>query len=250
MAGKLPAFLFYPGDWVREPSLRLCTHQDKGVFIDMLCLMFECDERGVLATGGRPWTDEQVSAAIGGPQDATLDCIRRLLAMGVVSRNQAGAILSRRMVRDEQARCANAERQRKHRNAQRNTDRNAGVTHHVTAMSEDETEDETENEDLGKRKAGYPDAFEQFWQAFPSGRRKGKRGAFASWERAVKRADSETIMAAAVEYAASGEGRGEFVKMPATWLNQDCWEDDRAAWNPSKQSGGTPQIAQLTDDDA
>lgn len=103
-AKKLPAFQFYPGDWLKEPRLKVCSHATKGVFIDVLCLMFECEERGVLATAGRAWSETEIARAVGGDQDVTIPCIRELIEKGVVSRSETGAIYCRRMVRDEHKR--------------------------------------------------------------------------------------------------------------------------------------------------
>ena len=80
------------------------------------------------------------------------------------------------------------------------------------------------------RKPTYSEDFGRFWAAFPAGRKKSKGVAWKSWTRARDRAPAAEIISAAIEYAASDEGRGEFCKMPSTWLNGDCWEDDRAAW--------------------
>lgn len=74
------------------------------MWVDILCLMFECEDRGVLATGGEPWSDEDIAAASGGDISEGLSCISELLRKGVAHRNQAGAIFSKRMVRDEQVR--------------------------------------------------------------------------------------------------------------------------------------------------
>lgn len=74
------------------------------------------------------------------------------------------------------------------------------------------------------------DLFESFWKAFPPGRKKSKAKAREAWTRAIEAAQPDAIVAAAVEYAASSEGRGQYVKMPATWLNGGCWDDDRSAW--------------------
>jgi hypothetical protein len=104
--GKLPGFVFYPGDWLKDPELRRCSKAEKGVWIDMLAVSFECSDRGVFATGGVPWTDEEISAAIGGDTAENLKCLRELLRKGVARRNQSGAIFSARMVRDESNRAA------------------------------------------------------------------------------------------------------------------------------------------------
>jgi hypothetical protein len=114
--GKLPAFMFYPGDWQKDPSLRRCSKAAKGVWMDMLCLLFECPDRGVFTdAGGRPWSDEEISTAIGGDISANLECITELVAKGVAQRSTQGAIFSRRMVRDEKDRRAAKERKRKER---------------------------------------------------------------------------------------------------------------------------------------
>ena len=55
--------------------------------------------------------------------------------------------------------------------------------------------------------------------------------AFASWQKAIAFEDPQVIIQAAAEYAASDVGNGPYVQMPSTWLNQGCWDDDRAAWS-------------------
>lgn len=109
MADKRPAFQFYPGDWMKDPDLRRCGRAARGMWIDILCLMFECSDRGVLATGGVPWTDQEIAAAVGGDISDGVECVAELLRKGVAYRNQAGAIFCKRMVRDEQIRKARSE---------------------------------------------------------------------------------------------------------------------------------------------
>jgi len=81
----------------------------------------------------------------------------------------------------------------------------------------------------------YSAEFEKFWSLFPSRRKTKKRRAFTDFKKAKKRVDVATLMTAVEEYARSNKGRGEFCQMPSSWLNGDCWEDDRAGWNE-----GTP----------
>lgn len=109
---KLPSFQFYPGDWLKDTNLRRCSHTAKGVWIDMLCLMFEADERGVLATNGVAWSDEEIACAIGGDSATTIGAIQELSLKGVVKRQKNGAAYSKRMVMDENKRrlCSEAGR--------------------------------------------------------------------------------------------------------------------------------------------
>jgi hypothetical protein len=114
--GKLPAFMFYPGDWQKDPCLRRCSKAAKGVWMDLLCLLFECPVRGVFVdASGKPWSDEEIAEAIGGDIGANLGYIAELVSKGVAQRDTRGAIFSRRMVRDEQNRRSATERKRKER---------------------------------------------------------------------------------------------------------------------------------------
>jgi len=101
---KLPAFQFYPGDWMKDPCVRRLSHRAKGVLIDILCLMHESEERGVLATGGVPWSDEDIALAVGGDKAETLAATLELTFKGTLGRTLEGALCSRRMVRDEEKR--------------------------------------------------------------------------------------------------------------------------------------------------
>ncbi|GAB3042048.1 hypothetical protein GCM10027079_02480 [Sediminivirga luteola] len=79
----------------------------------------------------------------------------------------------------------------------------------------------------------YPEAFEEFWQAYP--KKADKRAALRAWERALKRADREQILAGAVRYAADPNREDEFTKNAATWLNADAWLNP-----PEPPRGGRP----------
>jgi len=104
VASKIPWFSFYVGDWQKDPNLRRCSHAAKGVLIDMLCLAFECEERGVLATNGEGWTREEIAQAVGGDPAQTVACIDELTLKGVIKRDDKGRFYSSRMVRDEHKR--------------------------------------------------------------------------------------------------------------------------------------------------
>lgn len=126
---KLPAFQFYPGDWMKDPDLRRCSLAARGVWVDMLCLMFECEQRGVLATGGSPWSRTDVAQAVGGNGDVTLRCIDELVAKGVCKVREDGALYSKRQVEDEEKRAETRQRVANHREKHScNAVSNASVT--------------------------------------------------------------------------------------------------------------------------
>ncbi len=51
-ASKLPAFQFYPGDWLKDPAVRSLPLEARGLWIDLLCIMHESDRRGYLELNG------------------------------------------------------------------------------------------------------------------------------------------------------------------------------------------------------
>jgi predicted GIY-YIG superfamily endonuclease len=146
---KLPGFMFYPGDWLKDPALRRCSKAAKGVWIDAICLLFECEERGIFATDGEAWTLEDIARDIGGDTSENVACLRELLSKKVAKFTRDGAVFSARMVRDERLRSENKTRQRKFRKVQRKKkikaiSRNGAVTDDVTEpVTADVTDDVT-----------------------------------------------------------------------------------------------------------
>lgn len=108
---KLPSFQFYPGDWLKDPALRAASSGARGLWIDMLCLMFEAQPRGYLQNpAGEPLTDEQIARMTGNCSlEDVRGWLRELETLGVFSRTKQGVIFSRRMVREEAKRQACAE---------------------------------------------------------------------------------------------------------------------------------------------
>jgi hypothetical protein len=65
--------------------------------------------------------------------------------------------------------------------------------------------------------------FDRFWSAYP--RKVGKKAALKAWEKAIRDADPETIIAAAQRYAANPNLEPKYTAHPTTWLNQGRWDD-------------------------
>lgn len=88
-----------------------------------------------------------------------------------------------------------------------------------------------------KRASARPSSpgFDQFWSIYPN--RVGKREAEKAFLKAIGRADIETILAGLRLYAAKADDRPWC--NPATWLNQDRWEDAPAA-APMRQANAPP----------
>lgn len=95
---------FYVGDWLKAPDIRALTPAAKGLWIDMLCFMWESPERGVLKLGNKV-IDRELLARMSGFARVLLDpLLDELLELGVYSVREDGAIFSRKMVKDEEIR--------------------------------------------------------------------------------------------------------------------------------------------------
>lgn len=72
----------------------------------------------------------------------------------------------------------------------------------------------------------YPDAFEEFWLAYPmrDGRRRGKRKAYGLWQ-GVRSKDRPSVTRAAMSYAKSDEATRGFVRDAERFLKSDWWRD-------------------------
>jgi hypothetical protein len=101
---KRPAFQFYPGDWLRSTDLRTCSIGARGLWIDMICLMHEGYPYGYLKVGGKVILPDNLSRIVGATLQEVEGWLHELEVAGVFSRDQAGVIFSRRMVRDEKVR--------------------------------------------------------------------------------------------------------------------------------------------------
>jgi hypothetical protein len=114
--GKLPAYLHYAKDWLTDVNLSRCSKAAKGVWQDILDVMFLNCVRGVACDeDGNPWSDQEIARAIGGDLIENVQSINELIAKGVARRNSSGAIFSKRMVADEKERNDSKARMRKHR---------------------------------------------------------------------------------------------------------------------------------------
>lgn len=82
-----------------------------------------------------------------------------------------------------------------------------------------------------KTTTGYTAAFEAFWTAY--GRKGAKRNAYAEWQRAVKRAAPEVIVAGVGPYVAATADDPRFRKDAERWLKGDCWESARPGADPA-----------------
>lgn len=77
-----PAFQFYPADWRKNANLRRCSLEARGAWMDLLCILHDSDEYGVLR-----WPLVDVAQAAGVP----IKLVRELVAKSVLKGADSGA---------------------------------------------------------------------------------------------------------------------------------------------------------------
>jgi hypothetical protein len=99
----LPAMPFYVGDWMKCPEVRSLSFEERGMWFDMLCLMWESKERGYLTNpAGKPFTTTDLSRILGNNENLVIQILSVLKDKMVYSvREEDNAIYCRRMVNDE-----------------------------------------------------------------------------------------------------------------------------------------------------
>ncbi len=100
---KRPAFQFYPADWRNDAGLKLCSLSARGLWIEMICIMHAAEPYGRLCAAGRPLDTRDLSKLVGESERDVKKWLDELVRNNVCS-SEEGAIISRRMVRDESLR--------------------------------------------------------------------------------------------------------------------------------------------------
>ena len=102
---KLPSWQFYPGDWRKDPGVQALNYEERGIWFEVLLLMYESEERGKLLLNGNPMPMDRLARLLGLDEDKINRTINTLLELGVASTYpKTGIIHNRRMVRDEEFR--------------------------------------------------------------------------------------------------------------------------------------------------
>lgn len=224
--GKLPAIHLYPGDWLRDP-ISGCSLAAQGLWLRMMFVGHDAANYGEIFASDLLPAKAAIARRCGCSVDEFDALFSELLEAGV-PRIIDGVVVSQRMVRDGKLRDVRAKSGRKGGKQNGKQNRSKTKANHE-AKHEQNTEVEIENEDVIEI-----DFFEEFWRAFPPGRKRSKGNARKAFAKAIAKCPPQELVSAAAEYAASDLGRGEFVKMPEAWLNGECWADDRSSWRNLK----------------
>ena len=209
--GKDPAFLFYPGDWLGG-TITFSLAQ-KGAYMDLLMAQFNSGHL----------SENDIKQVLGADHENLWE--GRLKAKFGTDVN--GLYFNQRLDLEIQKRGSFVASRRKNLSTHM-------ATHMATHM-ENRDRDRDVSKDIGRddvikdvNKHQDVDSFTRFWGLYP--KRVGKGEARRAW-RKLKVDDplmakiEKAIEAQKTSEQWAREG-GQFIPHPATWLNQERWEDD------------------------
>jgi hypothetical protein len=251
---KRPSFQFYPGDWQSNTNLRRCAHVEKGIWIDVMCVMHDAQEYGVLR-----WSLKEIAQAVG----CSVNALRAIVEKGVLKgadkgsncqafiyvprsgrrdgdpvtliAEQPGPIwYSSRMVRDEYIRTIRGESSRF---GEGNDEASKGSSKDVPkaspkppfgdGSSSSSSSSSSKVKPLPEKSGeAMPAGFVQFWETWPRSQRKEcKAECLKRWKAKGLEAIAAQIIAHVEVAKNSKKWQDGYEPAPLTYINQKRWED-------------------------
>ena len=96
-----PAFLFFPNDWLSSPDLNSCSLAAQGLWVRMLCYIYQSPKKGVLLLPSGKQIESKTLAKLCGEEEQKISILlSELEATGTFSRLEDGTIYCRRVKRE------------------------------------------------------------------------------------------------------------------------------------------------------
>lgn len=96
-----PWLKFYPRDWRGDQALRMVSLSARGLWIDMITIMYEATPYGHLIVGDQPVSDADLARLAGSSVEEVQALLVELLSARVARRTRGGVIYSKRMLADD-----------------------------------------------------------------------------------------------------------------------------------------------------
>ena len=134
-----PAIQFYITDYLRDT--RILSAEARGVWMDLICLMFISPTRGVLSINGVKPEISDISKAINVDIETTQRCIDEILQWKVAEQSEKLGIYSRRMYREylkgqkEKLNRSKAQRERRDKERQDQHKEGGSITSSLSSTS-------------------------------------------------------------------------------------------------------------------
>ncbi len=130
---KRPSLQFYPADWLKDPDLQICSMNTIGVWINLLCRMWEVKEEGIIK--GKP---SDIALLIGAKKSEFNRFLREAVThsfANVQENNGIVTIVCRRMNKAYIEREKAKKRMKKYRSKKSDANVTEDVTTHSSSSS-------------------------------------------------------------------------------------------------------------------
>ncbi len=209
---KRPSLQFYPADWLKDPDLQMCSMNTIGIWINLVCRMWESKEEGIIR--GKPG---EIALLIGAKPSEFKQFLREALDhkfADVTKSNSVVTIICRRMNKVFLEREGVKKRVKEHR-ARRG---NENVTKHSSSSTTSSTSKQKDMSIFDKSRLLFKGT---------------KRGLQTEYENFCKHPDHREVvelLLPAVENQIRWRAEdGRYWKNFKTWVNQRCWEETEGA---------------------
>ena len=259
---KMPAMLFFGTDWLTDNGVRSVGLAARGLWMDVLCIMYESPRRGYLSVVlDKPMTHAQLSRMVGADKSEVIDLLEELNQANVYSVDDNSVIFSRRMVSDEtkravksrsgkvgaQVRWQGQTESNDSDNTKTESDENGkALAPLVIGITDSNSNSFDSNKDyLEKRKARQieqPIEIVLIVKAIPNNKLNNPRKTIEAASLALDRLGGDRMVNARLiagrvaMYYESDEGRSLYCKRPHNFLDDDCHLADPLSWERKQNS--------------
>jgi len=235
---------FYPHDWLSDPALRSCSLSARGLWIDMLCVMWDSPERGISPYSAGKVEAKAWAKVVGHRADFVRKLLSELEKAKVFSRrNGDRKLYSRRMTQEELVR-------KQHRDSYHRTRTEFGrdsdairndFGRHSSSSSSSSSSLLASNGDrsngaravLTERENLARALFEKFWIDYP--KKLDRDEAFRVWF-SLSPLDQTIAVESVIVWAKSEEwSEPRFVPSPVNFLKKRRWES-RPVTKPEQEN--------------
>jgi len=256
-----PAQQWYWNDWFSAFDVRNCCLAARGLWIDMLGIMWKAEIRGTLTVNGKQPDNKTLANIVGSSVSEIKPLLKELETNNVFSRLDDGTIICRRMfresakkddiskIRSKAGKEGAKKRWRNHgkpmaKHGKKNLPL-ANENGKPMAKTTEVKDSKPSEEKMAKMAASsstssstsssnlYTPQFKKFWAEYPN--KKEKDVAFGVFKN-LKKKEQEQVVTAARNYRIQTEREKQerkFIKHPATFLRKNRWKDHLGA--PEKE---------------
>ena len=214
---KAPAFQFYPKDWLTDPDVVCMSMAQKGAYITLICYCWKEDKL--------PNNPDYIRKLLGNvPKWKTLwNGIKHKFE--IRGNYLIHPRLEKEKLKQEEYRLKKSISGKKGMEKRWNkSDNNHNIVKEVLITKNNSSSSTSSayfnNKDI------YTSSFQNFWEVYP--RRTGKKTALQAWNKINPDNELQKIMLDAIErnkQTKQWQSR-RFIPHPATWLNQERWNDE------------------------